>query len=78
MPESGARNPETTPNSVDFPAPFGPISAVMPPAATARHADERHAVGDEAHPRNVAGEIARELAQRLQHGGPEQRAEHRT
>src|SRR5262249_50319411 len=34
-PRLGARNPLTMENRVVLPAPFGPISAVMPPAATA-------------------------------------------
>src|SRR6266704_3127466 len=35
-PASGSRNPERMPNSVDFPAPLGPMSEVMLPAGTAR------------------------------------------
>ena len=35
-PASGGTRPETTLNNVVLPAPFGPISPVMPPATTAR------------------------------------------
>src|SRR6266568_8267195 len=35
-PASDLRNPERMPNSVDFPAPLGPMSEAMLPAGTAR------------------------------------------